>query len=134
MGVRKKTSSQGMHKRSLGDTNQSGAKTRKLQPSSQNAAERIWQVVAMIPPGKVATYGQIAKLIGLPSHARFVGRTLANLPPKTTLAWHRVVNASLRISVRGGGEARQKALLHADGVTFIGDRIAKTHHWEPGEP
>ncbi len=87
----------------------------------------------MIPHGKVATYGQIAKLIGLPSHARFVGRTLRNLPGNTKLPWHRVVNASLRISQRGGGEARQKRLLLAEDVTFIGERIARDHRWDAGQ-
>ncbi len=86
----------------------------------------------MIPQGKVATYGQIARLIGLPSHARFVGRTLRNLPRGTRLPWHRVVNASLRISQRGGGEARQKRLLKKEDVTFIGERIATAHRWDAG--
>lgn len=87
----------------------------------------------MIPRGKVASYGQIARLIGLPSHARFVGRTLRNLPRQTRLPWHRVVNASLRISQRGGGEARQKRLLLAEDVTFIGERIASVHRWDAGQ-
>jgi methylated-DNA-protein-cysteine methyltransferase related protein len=122
-----------MHKRSLKGIEESGGKRDKLQPSNPDAVARIWQVVAMIPPGKVATYGQIAKLVGLPSHARFVGRTLANLPAKTKLPWYRVVNATRRVSLRGGGEERQKTLLRADGITFIGERIAKTHLWEAGE-
>lgn len=85
----------------------------------------------MIPRGKVASYGQIAELIGLPSHARFVGRVLRNLPYNSTLPWHRVVNASLKISQRGGAEQRQKARLQDEGVSFIGDRIAAGHRWTP---
>ena len=114
----------------------------KLQGTSPHASSgetveidrkaRIWQTVAMIPAGKVASYGQIAGLIGLPSHARLVGATLRNLPKNTKLPWFRVVNASLRISLRGGGEARQRRLLEAEGVTFIGERIAKAHRWEAG--
>ena len=100
--------------------------------SSDQARERVWQVVAMIPKGKVATYGQIAALIGLPSHARFVGHTLRHLPADTKLPWFRVVNASLRISLRGGGEARQRRLLEAENITFVGARIAKAHRWEAG--
>lgn len=84
----------------------------------------------MIPVGQVATYGQIAKLIGLPSHARFVGSTLRALPENTKLPWHRVVNASLRISQRGGGEAKQRKRLQAEGIEFIGERIAKNHRWQ----
>ena len=86
----------------------------------------------MIPQGKVATYGQIAGLIGFPSHARYVGATLRNLPQNTKLPWFRVVNASLRISLRGGGEQHQRQLLEAEDVTFIGERIAKAHRWEAG--
>ncbi len=90
----------------------------------------IWQVVAMIPEGKVATYGQIARLIGFPRHSRMVGTTLRRLPSDTRLPWFRVVNASLRISQRGGGEARQRALLEAENVTFIGNRIPAAYRWE----
>ena len=85
----------------------------------------------MIPSGKVASYGQVAALIGLPSHARFVGRALRNLPKDTKLPWHRVVNANLKIPPRGGGEQRQKQRLQAEGVEFIGDRIAAGYRWQP---
>ena len=95
-----------------------------------NPRERVWQIVAMIPRGYVASYGQIARLAGMPSHARFVGTTLRNLPADTRLPWHRVVNAALRISQRGGGEARQRRLLEAEDVTFIGDRVLRAHHWD----
>lgn len=91
---------------------------------------QICQVVAMIPKGKVASYGQIARLVGYPGHARYVGRTLRTLPKASKLPWFRVVNASLQIATRGGGEARQRRLLEAEGVTFIGARVAKAHHWE----
>ena len=42
--------------------------------------ERIWQVVSIIPLGKVATYGQVARLAGLPGYARYVGYTMKTLP------------------------------------------------------
>ena len=89
-------------------------------------------MVAMIPAGQVATYGQIAHLIGAPSHARFVGTTLRQLPKNTRLPWHRVVNASLRISQRGGGEAIQRKRLQAEGIEFVGDKIPKTCRWQAG--
>lgn len=86
----------------------------------------------MIPPGKVATYGQIARLTGFPRHSRYVGTTLRNLPKNTKLPWFRVVNSSLRITPRGGAEKRQRRLLERENITFIGDRIVKHHHWEAG--
>ncbi len=87
----------------------------------------------MIPSGKVATYGQVAALAGMPSHARFVGRTLANLPRGTGLPWHRVVNAGMRISLREGsaGHVTQRQRLEREGVEFIGQRVARAFHWSP---
>ena len=90
----------------------------------------------MIPRGKVASYGQIAALAGMPRHARLVGRTLANLPRGSKLPWHRVVNATLRISPRGDSAShlRQQRLLRSEGVEFVGARVARAHRWEAGMP
>lgn len=87
----------------------------------------------MIPSGKVATYGQVAALAGMPAHARLVGRALANLPTGTRLPWHRVVNAGLRIALRegSGGHVTQRQRLEREGVEFIGQRVARTCHWTP---
>ncbi len=102
-------------------------------PDAQSPEERVWQVVAMIPPGKVATYGQVAALAGMPAHARFVGRTLANLPPGSRLPWHRVVNAGLAISLPegGGGHRTQRQRLEQEGVVFVGRRIVRGFRWQP---
>jgi len=95
----------------------------------EQARERIWQLVHTIPAGKVATYGQIAGLAGLPRHARMVGRVLRNLPPGSRLPWHRVINAAGRIST-GGREQRER--LEAEGVVFINGRISlKDYGWDP---
>ena len=93
--------------------------------------DRICSVVAMIPKGQVATYGQIAALAGMPRHARLVGRTLRELPKGSRLPWFRVVNASLRISTRvGGSENVQRRRLEAEGVEFVGERVAAAHRWD----
>lgn len=60
----------------------------------------LYQLVRRIPKGEVATYGQLAKLIGKPRHARHVGNALANTPASVKIPWHRVVNAQGRISLR----------------------------------
>ncbi len=88
--------------------------------------EIIWQVVASIPNGKVATYGQIARICGFPNHARYVGTTLKNLPKDTTLPWHRVVNAKGKISFPQGSDAynRQKSLLESEGVIFNNTKLS----------
>jgi methylated-DNA-protein-cysteine methyltransferase-like protein len=98
-------------------------------------AERIWQVVAMIPAGRVASYGQVAALAGMPRHARLVGRTLRELPNGSKLPWHRVVNASLKISQRpgSGGHLEQRKRLLAEGVEFVGERIPKAYRWDAGD-
>lgn len=89
-------------------------------------------MVALIPRGRIATYGQVAALAGMPRHARLVGRTLRDLPTGTRLPWHRVVNASLRISQRRGtgGHREQRRRLEAEGVSFVGERIPKQFRWD----
>lgn len=80
--------------------------------------DAILATVQSIPPGRVATYGQIAELAGLPGRARLVGRVLGALPPESGTPWHRVVNAKGEISLRGDGEAveLQQLLLQDEGV------------------
>ncbi len=79
-----------------------------------------------IPRGRVATYGQIARIAGLPRGARQVGYALHALRAGTLVPWHRVVNAEGRLSLgRGqpGGDIRQRQALEREGVEFIGGRI-----------
>ncbi len=59
---------------------------------------RIYAVVRQIPAGKVATYGDVARLAGFSRQARLVGYALHALPPHSTAPWHRVVNAKGGIS------------------------------------
>jgi methylated-DNA-protein-cysteine methyltransferase-like protein len=83
----------------------------------------IFAVVRQIPPGRVATYGQIARLVGRPRAARQVGYALHHSPPG--LPWHRVVNAQGRISLPADSTSgiRQCRRLTEEGVVFIGGRI-----------
>jgi methylated-DNA-protein-cysteine methyltransferase-like protein len=98
-------------------------------------AERIWQVTSMIPRGRVATYGQVAELAGLPGGARRVGRVLSQLPSRTRIPWHRVINASGGISLprRSDGYALQKARLAKEGVQFnAASRVSlRRFRWHP---
>lgn len=90
-------------------------------PDLGNASpyERIYALVARIPPGRVATYGQLARIEGRCT-SRMVGYAMAALPEGRALPWHRVVNARGSVSERrgGGGTSRQEALLRADGLLF----------------
>lgn len=92
--------------------------------------EIIWQVVASIPKGSVATYGQIAKLAGYPNHARYVGATLKNLPSDSTLPWHRVINAKGELSFHQDSQQynKQKALLEAEGIIFKSFKLSLSRY------
>jgi len=80
--------------------------------------DAIIAAVQCIPPGFVATYGQIAELAGLPGRARLVGKTLGLLPPESAVPWHRVINSQGLISKRGDGVSttEQRLLLRDEGV------------------
>ena len=137
MGMVKNSRNQGIRRRSHGRSDKTEGKDITIQdrPCDENGelskAERIWQVVVRIPKGYVASYGQIAKIAGLPGYARFVGTTLGKLPRDTRLPWHRVVNASLAIAPRGGGRMlEQKRRLRDEGVSFEGNRVSPECHWQ----
>jgi len=85
----------------------------------------VWTAIGGIPPGKVATYGGIARLAGYPKHARAVGKVLSKLPEDSALPWHRVINAQGRLSFPTGSPRylEQKARLQAENVCFAGERI-----------
>ena len=85
--------------------------------------EEIWNIVRQIPPGKVATYGQIARMTGRPRGARLVGWAMASCPADMDVPCHRVVD-------RSGGTKKafdehmpggQRFLLEAEGVVFRPD-------------
>jgi methylated-DNA-protein-cysteine methyltransferase-like protein len=80
--------------------------------------EKIYSVIRKIPRGKVATYGQIAKLAGLGPNARLVGYALHALTPEKRVPWHRVVGAGGKISLGGAGYFIQRKLLESEGVEF----------------
>ena len=100
-----------------------------------NRNELIWQVVNAIPPGKVATYGQVARLAGLPGYARYVGHVLRNLPQGSRLPWHRVINAQGRLSLPEGSDSwhRQRRLLEQEGIKFNQGRLPLSRYgWRDG--
>ncbi|MEA2602550.1 MAG: methylated-DNA-protein-cysteine methyltransferase related protein [Acidobacteriota bacterium] len=83
--------------------------------------EAIYATIRRIPLGKVATYGQIAALAGLPRRARLVGAALRETPDGLDIPWQRVINAGGRVSPRGDlgvAEGYQRHLLEEEGVVF----------------
>jgi methylated-DNA-protein-cysteine methyltransferase-like protein len=100
------------------------------------AFRRIHAVVARIPRGRVATYGQVAILAGLPGQARLVGYAMSALDGKSRIPWHRVVNAQGRISLgpgRGEGAVLQRLRLRREGVRFdaSGTIALDRFRWRP---
>lgn len=78
--------------------------------------ERIYTVVEQVPRGQVATYGDIATIVGDGCDARFVGHALGALGPRSkTVPWQRVLSRTGRISTSG---FNQRELLEAEGVEF----------------
>ena len=83
-------------------------------------AQSVYDLLKTIPPGRVATYGQIAHHLGNPRLARAVGNILHKNPDPSTLPCHRVVNSKGEVSsaFAFGGSTAQRQLLEAEGVAF----------------
>ena len=97
--------------------------------------ERIWLVVAKIPAGRVCSYGDVARLAGLPGAARRVGRALRALPAGSGVPWHRVVGAggrlSLEPSTRAGREQRRRLAAEGIVVSASGRLPIAVCRWQP---
>lgn len=80
--------------------------------------DQFYAVIRRVPRGKVATYGQIAVVAGFPRHARHVGYALRALPEGSKVPWHRIINASGRVSARAypGPDELQRKLLEDEGI------------------
>ena len=83
---------------------------------------RVLSVVRRIPPGRVATYGDVAALAGRPRAARAVGNIMRGCR-RPDVPCHRVIAAAGRLGGYGGQEAMKRALLTAEGVRVIGSRV-----------
>ncbi len=94
-------------------------RTRPGGPSRASFFIQVCQLVRRIPPGKVATYGQIARFLGVPHAARTVGWALHSLPEGSDVPWQRVINSRGAISLAADQGANfQRALLEEEGVVF----------------
>ena len=95
--------------------------------------ERIYEAIRRIPAGRVATYGQIARVAGVGGHARLVGYALSACDEP--LPWHRVINARGEVSRRADRfyETLQREKLEEEGVAFDGHgRVSLDRfQWDP---
>lgn len=100
----------------------------------KNHYEKIWHTISLIPLGRVATYGQIADLSGLPKRARLVSKALSLAAPELQLPWFRVIAAGGRIAIpkSSPGHRRQIEKLASEGVILSGARVdMKRYQWQP---
>lgn len=103
---------------SLGAETQGGRAHVRVEAQMDRMLEDIWNVIAAIPRGHVSTYGDVARMAGLPGRARQTAYALRNMPKGMHLPWHRVLGAGGRIVFpKGSWHFREQArLLKADGV------------------
>jgi Predicted methylated DNA-protein cysteine methyltransferase len=90
-----------------------------------SSKEAIFLALKQVPRGKVVTYGQLARLAGLPGAARLAGNVLRDLPTGTRLAWHRVINAQGKISLPPDSPGYQEQIrrLTAEGVEIHNGKV-----------
>lgn len=100
-----------------------------MADSVEKSKQDVWQIVYSIPEGKVATYGQIARLAGMPAKSRLVGKILSQLPSGTKLPWHRVINSAGKIT--NPNSQAQIERLKDEGITPINGKVSlKLYQWQ----
>jgi len=95
---------------------------------------RIWNVVAAIPYGRVASYGQVAELAGIGRGARMIGWALGQAPDRAALPWHRVLNAQGKISIPKSSRSRAEQIrrLTDEGIVVNDGKVdMRRYRWEP---
>ncbi|MCS6173837.1 MGMT family protein [Shewanella baltica] len=95
---------------------------------------KIWHIVAMIPQGKISSYGKIADYAGLPGRARYVSKALKSAPEHLSLPWHRVLNSQGKISFEKNSVSfqEQMELLRIEGITVNSGKVSLSEYqWRP---
>ena len=108
-------------------TSGSGAREERLQ--------RLWQTISAIPSGRVCSYGEVARLAGIPNGARQTAWALRQLPSDTSIPWHRVINAQGKVAMPEGsnGWKEQRRRLQNEGVSFnSAGRLSDATRWWRG--
>ena len=106
---------------------------KSVRPDTPPAHLAIRAMIAAIPPGRVANYGEIARRAGLPGRARLVGTVLREAPATLGLPWYRVLRADGRIAFPPGSRAFREQVRHlaGEGVLVRGGRVdLAVHGWE----
>jgi methylated-DNA-protein-cysteine methyltransferase-like protein len=96
--------------------------------------QKIWQVVAAIPAGRVASYGQIADMAGLGRQARYIGKALGKLPEGHAIPWYRVIRSNGQIAFPLGSEKFEEQIqrLMEEGIVVVDGRVnMRRFGWMP---
>ncbi len=93
-----------------------------MRSEASEFTRRVLSVVRRIPPGRVATYGDVAALAGRPRACRAVGNIMRDCR-RSDIPCHRVIAAGGRLGGYGGRESMKRALLAAEGVIVVGARV-----------
>ncbi|MFI5010471.1 MAG: MGMT family protein [Solirubrobacterales bacterium] len=117
----------GRAKRNLGELWQPLARRRTTRGTENPALEALWHVIAMIPRGRVSTYGAVARAAGLPGRARRAAYALRMAPKELHLPWQRVLGAGGRIVFpQGSADFREQARrLRSEGVRVVNGRVPR---------
>lgn len=107
----------------------------RSEPETDPRRSALFATLASIPHGRVIGYGQLAELAGLGRAARWVGRTLAQLPEGSSLPWHRVLRSDGKPGLPADSPAgvEQRARLQSEGIILHNQRVdMRRHGWYPG--
>jgi methylated-DNA-protein-cysteine methyltransferase related protein len=92
----------------------------------------VYALVRKIPRGRVTSYGELARALGLRGGARAAGHAMAACPSGRGIPWHRVVGAGGRLLISEPHASLQRKLLETEGVTMTERRVnMKLHAWSP---
>jgi methylated-DNA-protein-cysteine methyltransferase-like protein len=97
------------------------------EPEENPALLAIWEVIARVPRGRAATYGDVARAADLPGRARQVGYALRHAPDAMRLPWHRIVGAGGKISFppQSRQYREQSRLLRSEGIEVLNGRVVR---------
>ena len=105
-----------------------------MRYGSKQEYRRIWNTIAAIPEGRVASYGQIGELAGFAKSARLVVRALRYAPAELELPWHRVLNAQGKIAIPPGSPSHEEQArrLAREDVPLVNGRVDMSRYrWQP---
>jgi methylated-DNA-protein-cysteine methyltransferase-like protein len=108
-----------------------------MKPENKNFFQKVYEVAAQIPYGRVTSYGAIAKYLGAARSARMVGWAMNGAGGMEDVPAHRVVNKAGLLTGKHHfeGSTLMQQLLENEGVEIVDNQIInlEKHFWDPGK-